>query len=98
MAIDEELVDLDEAVAEEPYVPMDVANPLTMMDSIFFGPSSFLRVTESGVWGDPTKAMAERGEESYDMITEAVTNFINTFQNERERIYKRSGPSDDELF
>lgn len=98
MAIDEALVDLDEAVEEYPYVPMDVPNPVTMMDPIFFGSSSFYRVTESGIWGDPTEATAERGEEYYETITNAVTTFINTFQEERSDIYIRPAASGDDLF
>lgn len=98
MAIDEDLVDLEEAVEEFPYVPMDVPNPVTMMDPIFFGPSTMYRVTESGVWGDPTEASVEKGEAYYETITDAVATTINTFQAERDEIYKRSRPEDAERF
>lgn len=98
MAIDEDLVDLDEAVEEYPHVPMDVPNPGAFMDPIFFGPSTMYRVSESGVWGDPTDATAERGEEYYKMITEAVVSLINVFQDKRDEIYVRDRPTEDSLF
>lgn len=98
MAIDEDLVDLDEAVEEYPYVPMDVPNPAAMMDPLFFGPSTMYRATESGVWGDPSDATAERGEEYYETITDAVATTINAFQTERAKTYERDRPSREELF
>jgi creatinine amidohydrolase len=98
MAIDEGLVDIEEAVAEYPDFPMDVPNPVTMMDPVFFGPATMYRVTESGVWGDPTEATAERGEEYYEVITDAVADLITTFQRERASVYERDRPTDDELF
>lgn len=98
MAIDEDLVDMEEAVEEYPYIPTDVPNPATLMDPLFFGPSTIYRATESGVWGDPSDATAERGEEYYETITDAVATTINTFQSEREKTYKRDRPSREELF
>ncbi|MCU4924636.1 creatininase family protein [Halobacteria archaeon AArc-dxtr1] len=98
LAIDEELVDMDEAVAEYPEMSMDVPNPATLMDSTFFGPSTMFRALETGVWGDPTEATAERGEEYYEMITDAVATLITTFQTEREKTYMRDRPTEEELF
>jgi len=98
MAIDEDLVDLEEAVAEYPDFPMDVPNPATVMDPLFFGPGTMYRVTESGVWGDPTEASAERGEEFVEAITDAVADLIATFQDVRDEIYERDSPTDEELF
>lgn len=94
MAIDEGLVDLEAAVAEYPDFPMDLPNPATMMDLLFFGPGTMYRVLESGVWGDPTEASAERGEEYYEMITDAVADLILTFQNERDALYQRDRPAE----
>lgn len=97
MAIDEDLVDLDEAVEEHPNIPMDVPNPYAMMNPIFFGPSTIYRTTESGTWGDPSDSSAERGEEYYDTITDAVAAVIKTFREERSDIYIRPRPTSEEL-
>ena len=93
MAIDEELVDLDEVSVDDPDMPDDIDNPGALLDPLLIGKGAFYRVSESGVWGDPSDATAERGEEYFDTITSAVAGLINTFQDVRDDIYKRSRPS-----
>lgn len=90
MAIDEDLVDLDAAEFDDPEMPQDIDNPAAVLDPLLIGKGSFHRVSESGTWGDPSEATAERGEEYFETITTAVAGLISTFQDEREDIYKRT--------
>jgi len=93
MAIDEDLVDMDEVEVDDPDMPDDIENPGALLDPLLIGKGSFYRVSESGVWGDPSEATAERGEEYFDTITHAVGELINTFQDVRDDIYERERPS-----
>lgn len=92
LAIDEDLVKLEQAEMEIPEMPMDIRNPGTLLGLIFTGPSVMYRLSDSGVWGDPTEATAEMGENYYDKISDAVTELISTFQDNRQDIYKRDRP------
>jgi creatinine amidohydrolase len=98
MAIDETTVDLDAVEVDDPEMPMDPPNPGALLDPLLIAKGSFYRVSESGTWGDPSDATAERGEEYFEMITEADAALINTFQDAREDIYKRDSPTEDERF
>ncbi len=98
MAMDEDLVDLDAAEHDDPEMPRDISNPGALLDHLLIGKSSFYRVSESGTWGDPSEATPERGEEYFETITTAVAELINTFQAERDEIYKREKPTDEEYF
>ena len=98
MAIDEDYVDLDAVEVDDPEMPTDVPNPGALLDPLLIGKGSFYRVSESGTWGDPSDATAERGEEYFEVITEAVTVLINTFQDIRDDIYKRDVPPEEERF
>lgn len=98
LAIDEDLVALENAVAEHPDFPTDVPNPVTMMDLAFVGPGTMYRQTDSGVWGDPTDSSAERGEAYLDVITAAVADLITTFQESRDDMYSRDRPTDEDRF
>jgi creatinine amidohydrolase len=98
MAIDEDLVDLEKAVAEYPNFPTDLPNPITMMDPAFVGPGTMYRQTESGVWGDPTESSAEQGEAYFEDITEAVAAMIRAFQDRRGEMYIRDRPCRAERF
>lgn len=95
MAIDEDLVDLDDVAVDDPEMPQDIDNPAALLDPLLIGKSSFYRVSESGTWGDPSESTAERGEEYLETITDAVAGLINTFQEERDRLYERGRPSED---
>jgi len=89
MAIDEDLVNLDEVSFDDPDMPMDIENPGALLDHLLVSKGSYYRVSETGVWGDPSDATAERGEEYFDTITHAVAELINTFQDVRGDIYRR---------
>lgn len=92
MAIDDDLVNLDDVGVDDPEMPEDIDNPGALLDPLLIGKGSFYRVSESGVWGDPSEATAERGEEYFATITDAVAELINTFQDVRDDIYKRQRP------
>jgi len=98
MAIDESMVDLDAVEVDDPEMPMDLPNPGALLDPLLIAKGSFYRVSESGTWGDPSDATAKRGEEYFEMITEADAALINTFQDARDDIYKRDLPTEDERF
>lgn len=97
MAIDEDLVDLDAAEYDDPDMPQDISNPAALLDHLLLAKSSFYRMSESGAWGDPSEATAERGEEYFETITDAVAEVINTFQTERETLYTREKPTEEDL-
>jgi len=63
-----------------------------LLDHLLIGKGAFYRVSETGVWGDPSEATAELGEEYFENITHAVAELINTFQDVREDIYQRQRP------
>lgn len=92
MAIDEGLVDLEQTSFDDPDLPMDIENPPALLDHLLVGKGSYYRVSETGVWGDPSEATAELGEEYFTVITHAVAELINTFQDVREEIYQRERP------
>ena len=98
MAIDEEFVDLDAVEVDDPDMPQDVDNPSALLDLLLLAKSSFYRMSESGTWGDPSEATVERGEEYLQTICSAVSGLINTFQGERDDLYKRPKPTDEEHF
>lgn len=89
LAIDENLVDLENAECENVDIPKDIPNPRLLKNLLSISVPEFIyRVTESGVWGDPTKATLELGEESLVKISEAVSIAIDTFQEKRDEIIK----------
>ena len=73
-------------------MPMDIENPAALLDHLLIGKGAYHRVSETGVWGDPSDATAELGEEYFDTITHAVAELITTFQDVREDIYQRQRP------
>jgi creatinine amidohydrolase len=75
MAVDESLVDLDQAVREFPDFPA-TPNPALVAAFFFSGKGTTFRATRSGVWGDPTHSSVERGQEYLDQIEEAGVRFI----------------------
>lgn len=95
LAIDEDLADPDAAESDDPDMPRDIDNPGALLGQLLLGKSSFYRVSETGAWGDASEATAERGEEYFETITSAVAELINTFQAEREDLYRREKPAAD---
>jgi len=93
MAIDEGLVDLESTSFDDPDLPDDIENPGALLDHLLIGKGAYYRVSETGVWGDPSDATADLGEEYFENITHAVAELINTFQDVREEIYQRQRPN-----
>jgi len=62
MAINEGLVDLSETPYDDPDMPEDIENPGALLDHLPIGKGAFYRVSDTGVWGDPSDATAELGE------------------------------------
>jgi creatinine amidohydrolase len=87
MAVDETLVDLEQAVEEYPAF----AKPPTaaQVAAFFFsGKGTTYRATRSGVWGDPRQSSGERGRAYLDQIEEAGVQFIQ----EVEEMFKTFPP------
>lgn len=92
MAINDDLVDLENAPFDDPDLPMDIENPAALLNHLLIAKGSYYRVSETGTWGDPSDATAKLGEGYFDTITHAVGELINTFQDVREDIYRRQRP------
>ena len=75
MAVDESLVDLEQAVREYPAFPTEPTP--AMISAYFFSARGTLpRASRSGVWGDPSGSTAERGRRYLDQIEEACVRFV----------------------
>ena len=76
MAINPDLVDLDNANAEMPPFP-DVASPAAVHTAFFFSaPGSVHRATRSGTWGDAREASVEFGERYLDVVVDATVRML----------------------
>jgi creatinine amidohydrolase len=75
MAVDESLVDLEQAVKEYPAFPTQPT--AAMIAAYFFSARGTLtRASRSGVWGDPTGSTAERGRRYFEQIEDACVRFV----------------------
>ena len=91
MAINPALVDLSQAVAEFPDLPLFEGPPLAAMASYFeTGAGRILKATTSGVYGDPRASTAERGEMYLSQATRAVLNVLRDI----EAMFARFGSED----
>lgn len=77
MAIGEGLVDLENTSFDDLDLPTDIENPAALLDHLLIGKVRTTGFSETGVWGDPSDATAELGEEYFDTITHAVAEPIN---------------------
>jgi creatinine amidohydrolase len=76
MAINPDLVDLENANAEMPPFP-DVASPAAVHTAFFFSaPGSVHRATRSGTWGDAREASVEFGERYLDVVVDATVRML----------------------
>jgi creatinine amidohydrolase len=77
LAIDADLVDMDNANAEMPPFP-DVTSPAPVHTAFFFSsPGSVYRATRSGTWGDAREASPEFGERYLSVVTEATVRMLD---------------------
>jgi creatinine amidohydrolase/Fe(II)-dependent formamide hydrolase-like protein len=75
MAIDESLVDLDQAMRE--YPDFEVEPTPAMLSAYFFsGRGTLPRASRSGVWGVPRGSTAELGRRYLDQIEDATVRFV----------------------
>ena len=89
LAVDPDLVDMDSAVREFPEFPIPPTP--SMVSSFFFTRSGMTRsVLDSGVWGDPTVATAEKGEVFLDQIAAAGSHFVETIEGLHSAYPRRS--------
>lgn len=76
LAINPDLVDMDQANAEMPPFP-DVMSPAPVHVAFFFSsPGSVHRATRSGTWGDAREATAEFGERYLEVVTDATARML----------------------
>jgi len=77
MAINPDLVDLDNANQEMPPFP-EVTNAAAVHTAFFFSsPGSVYRATHSGTWGDPRQSSVEFGRRYLDVIVEATVRSLD---------------------
>lgn len=76
LAVDESLVDLEQAVREYPDFPTP-PSPAVVAAFFFSGRGTTYRATRSGTWGDPRESTAERGRVYLDQIVESAVQFIH---------------------
>jgi creatinine amidohydrolase len=80
MAINPDLVDLDNANAEMPPFP-EVTNQAPVHTAFFFStPGSVYRATRSGTWGDARDASAEFGERYLSVVTDATARLLDDIE------------------
>jgi len=88
MAINPDLVDLDNANAEMPPFPPVTNQPPVHTAFFFSTPGSVHRATQSGTWGDGRDASAEFGERYLATMTEATLRILDDI----ERTYAAMPP------
>jgi creatinine amidohydrolase len=80
LAINPDLVDMDNANAEMPPFP-EVTSPAAVHTAFFFSsPGSIARATKSGTWGDAREASAEFGERYLSVVSAATVRLINDIE------------------
>ena len=77
LAINPNLVDMDNANAEMPPFP-EVTSPAPVHTAFFFSsPGSVYRATHSGTWGDARESTPEFGERYLSVVTEATVRMLD---------------------
>lgn len=77
LAINPDLVDMENANAEMPPFP-EVTSPAPVHTAFFFSaPGSVHRATHSGTWGDAREATPEFGERYLEVVTEATVRMLD---------------------
>jgi creatinine amidohydrolase len=77
LAINPDLVDMDNANAEMPPFP-EVTSPAPVHTAFFFSsPGSVYRATRSGTWGDARESTPEFGERYLSVVTEATVRMLD---------------------
>ncbi len=98
MAIDENLVDMDQARDFMPDFGELRTHPFALLDPVFLAtPGSFWSLLEEGggVWGSPTESTAEKGDEFIRWCKDAVVNVVRDMDDVHDQIepgYRASAP------
>ena len=57
-----------------------MGSEMCIRDSFLTAPGTVWRITESGTWGDASKATAEKGEQFLQWAVEAVLDLLNDIE------------------
>ena len=86
LAINPDLVDMDQANAEFPPFPEVSATPVPVHTAFFFSaPGSVYRATQSGTWGDARDSTAEFGERYLEAGVESTIRCSTTSSGRSRR-------------
>lgn len=78
LAIDPQLVDVEQANEEFPNFPETKTGSAAVHTAFFFtSPGSVYRITRSGTWGDARQASAEQGEKFLEWGVQSVLNLLD---------------------
>jgi creatinine amidohydrolase len=81
LAINPDLVDREYLNREFPHFPPTKTDSGAVHTAFFFTqPGSVWRITESGTWGDATRATAQKGEQILDWAVEAVLDLLSDIE------------------
>lgn len=81
LAINPALVDMARANAEFPNFPDTITKSPALHTAFFFSsPGSVWRMTQSGTWGDATKATAAKGEQFLEAGVQSVINLMSDIE------------------
>ncbi|MEM9325144.1 MAG: creatininase family protein [Bacteroidota bacterium] len=81
LAINPDLVDKDHLNTEYPNFPETKTKSPALHTAYFFSaPGSVYEMTESGTWGDATKATAEKGEQFLQNAVQGVMNLMDDIE------------------
>jgi creatinine amidohydrolase/Fe(II)-dependent formamide hydrolase-like protein len=81
LAINPDLVDREYLNREFPHFPPTKTDSGAVHTAFFFTqPGSVWRITESGTWGDATRATAPKGEQILDWAVEAVLDLLSDIE------------------
>lgn len=89
LAIDEGLCDMDRVRDFTPDLPELRTSPFALLDPLFLAtPGSFWALLEQGggVWGAPSEATAEKGEEFLGWCSAAVVNLVRDMEDVHDRL------------
>jgi creatinine amidohydrolase len=87
LAIDLDLVDMEQANREFPsFPPMKTDGGAVHTAFFLTQPGSVWRITESGTWGNASQATAEKGEQILSWAVEAVLDLLNDIEDTFEEL------------
>jgi creatinine amidohydrolase len=88
LAIRPELVSMKNAKAGNVKVGKIKDEKKLILSKLTVIPSSFPRITSSGVWGDPRKASIRKGKIMLDQVSRKLANVIKDVEKVHETVFK----------